>query len=74
MALGGQQSHLHVAVLDDKCCGYALCVDAAPELFKLSDEGLSEVVSLLVPEGLEELAEQSVMRCPSRAIVLNTIQ
>ena len=62
---------MYVKVIDSKCCGYTVCNDRCPEVFKLDDQGLSYVDDQLVPEGLEARARVAVQSCPERALLMS---
>ena len=51
-----------------RCCGYGLCVQVCPEVFKLGDDGLVDLESAIVPSGLEEEAAEAVASCPAEAL------
>lgn len=51
------------------CQGHARCVDIAPELFALDNEGLAILlIDGDLPGELEQKARQVVPRCPEFAI------
>ena len=54
------------------CQGHGQCEDAAPEVFRVSDDGFAE---LLVPDvtdaGLETKVRDAASRCPTDAIRLS---
>ncbi|MDT5340459.1 MAG: ferredoxin [Mycobacterium sp.] len=60
---------MRVEVDRDRCEGNAVCVGIAPDLFDLDDEDYAVVKADPVPEGQEELAEQSVAECPRAALI-----
>lgn len=49
-----------------KCCGYALCTEVCPEVFKLDDAGFA--FAGVVPPGLESKVREAVDACPESAI------
>jgi ferredoxin len=51
-----------------RCCGYGLCVQVCPEVFKVGADGLVYLDSDTVPRGLEEEAAQAVASCPAQAL------
>jgi ferredoxin len=59
---------VHVRVIDAKCCGYTVCADLCPEVYKLDDQGLACVDQSLFPEGLEDKARRGAQGCPESAI------
>jgi ferredoxin len=59
---------MKIAIDRDLCEGNALCVKAAPEVFRIDDDDYAE---LLIPEpGPEHLArvKEAVRRCPRAAL------
>jgi ferredoxin len=51
-----------------RCCGYGLCMQLCPEVFKADAEGLVYLDSEIVPPGLEEQASEAVASCPAQAL------
>jgi ferredoxin len=59
---------MRVVVEENLCEGHGLCVEIAPEIFRIRDDGIAEVL-IENPEGaLEEGAKESARRCPASAI------
>lgn len=56
------------------CCGYGLCAEICPEVYKLDASGLVYVDSDIVPEGLEEKAVEGAEACPQAALQINKIE
>jgi ferredoxin len=54
----------------DRCEGYGLCEDSAPELFAVDDEGVLELLQETVPTDLREKAKRAVEACPVAALGL----
>lgn len=52
----------------DRCCGYGICVQLCPEVFKTDDNGLVYLDSEIVPAGLEEAATEAAASCPAQAL------
>ena len=52
----------------DVCVGSAICVQIAPEVFELGDDGKSRVVDALAAD--EETLREAERNCPVQAIVL----
>jgi ferredoxin len=59
---------LYVRVDAAKCCGYRLCSEACPELYKIDDQGFAYVDREDVPPELEAGALQGAEMCPESAI------
>ncbi|MFE6488544.1 ferredoxin [Streptomyces sp. NPDC057757] len=53
------------------CSGHARCAAAAPELFRLDDDGYALPNDGEVPEELETAARDGERACPERAITLH---
>jgi ferredoxin len=53
-----------------RCCGYAMCAETAPELFRLDDSGYACVVVDVVPPELADAARRGARACPQNAIRL----
>jgi ferredoxin len=60
---------MRVGVDRDRCEGNAVCIGIAPDLFDLDDEDYAVVKADPVPEGQEDLAEQSIAECPRAALI-----
>lgn len=59
-----------VTIQKAACCGYGLCAETCPEVFKLDANGLPSVADPLVPVGLEEKAREAAAGCPLSAITI----
>ena len=60
---------MRVEVDRDRCEGNAVCVGIAPDLFYLDDEDYAVIKADPVPDGQEDVAEQSVAECPRAALI-----
>ena len=60
---------MRVEVDRDRCEGNAVCVGIAPDLFDLDDEDYAVVKADPVPDGQEDVAEQSIAECPRAALI-----
>ena len=60
---------MRVEVDHDRCEGNAVCVGIAPDLFDLDDEDYAVIKADPVPDGQEDVAEQSVAECPRAALI-----
>lgn len=74
MSSQGKTPILRVIVDRGRCCGYGLCAQLCPEVYKLDENGLVYVESELVPGGLEEEAREGATACPAEALVIEEIQ
>lgn len=60
---------LHVKVEREKCCGYGICAEICPSVYKLDDQGFAYVDSELVPADVEDSAIEGAESCPEFAII-----
>ena len=60
---------MRVKVDRDRCEGNAVCLGIAPDIFDLDDEDYAVVKADPVPDGQEDLAEQSIAECPRAALI-----
>lgn len=62
---------MKVRVEENKCCGYAACVSAAPEVFDLDSSQIAFVlIDGELPERLYACAREAAEACPTDAIVI----
>ena len=61
---------MKIRVRQDLCCAAQLCVQAAPEVYRLDELGYNASDGDTVPEGKEDEARQGVDICPEGAISL----
>lgn len=59
---------MKVVVDDQRCRGHGVCVALCPEVFRLTDDGYSEVHVPEVPAGSEQAARAAIDECPEHAI------
>jgi ferredoxin len=52
----------------ERCCGYGICVQLCPEVFKVDGDGLVYLESEIVPAGLEQEATEAAASCPAQAL------
>ena len=64
---------LRVIADRSKCCGYGLCAQVCPQVYKLDESGLVCVDSDIVPAGLEEEAREGAACCPAEALVIEEV-
>lgn len=50
------------------CDLHGLCVEAAPEVFEITDDGVLRVLTDTPPESLREKVTRAVRECPTGAI------
>jgi ferredoxin len=60
---------LRAEVNRTKCCGYGICAELCPSVFKLDDAGFSYVAGPVAPED-EAAAREAEDQCPEEAIRL----
>jgi len=53
------------------CCGYRICVDIAPNVYRVNSLGKAECLFDVVPHDLEEEAHIAARECPSGAITVH---
>jgi ferredoxin len=68
MEIGMSAGRLRVVIDRAACCGYAVCADICPKVYKLDENGIVFVEDDLVPEGLEALATEGAEACPQAAL------
>ena len=59
-----------VVIDKQACCGYGVCAEICPDVYKLDENGIVYVVDPVVPEELEELAREGADACPQAALAL----
>jgi ferredoxin len=52
------------------CDLHGLCVDAAPEVFEIGDDGNLKVLDATPPETLREKVQKAARECPTGAITI----
>jgi len=62
------KSAMRVIADRSRCCGYGLCAQVCPQVYKLDADGLVYLESDTVPPGLEEEAAEGAAACPSEAL------
>ena len=61
---------MKIVVKKDLCCGAAMCVRAAPAVYKLDEFGYNKMDGTQVAPGQEEDARHGATTCPESAIEL----
>lgn len=56
------------------CCGYGVCAEICPEVFKLDDAGLVYLDDDIVPAELVEKAKEAAEACPQLALTLEPLE
>jgi ferredoxin len=62
-----------VVVDRSRCCGYGLCAQLCPDVYKLDENGLVFVESEAIPVNFEEEAKEGAAACPAEALVIEAI-
>jgi ferredoxin len=55
------------------CCGYGICIQVCPDVYKLDDTGIVVVDDGPIPPELMEAAQEGVESCPQQALKLEPI-
>jgi ferredoxin len=59
---------MQVEVDPQRCCGYRLCVEAAPDLFEISEAGKARLLVEVVPLERHDAVRSAARECPQDAI------
>ena len=59
-----EQKKLKVVINKPACCGYGVCAEICPEVYKLDENGIVYVDDEIVPEGMEDLAREGAEARP----------
>jgi ferredoxin len=51
-----------------RCEGHGMCEDACPEVFRLDDDAVVELLMETIPPELQRKAEDAVRLCPVAAL------
>ncbi len=63
---------MKIQVRRDLCCGAGLCVQVAPDVYRLDSLGYNDSDGETVPPSKEALADEGARACPETAIRLVT--
>jgi ferredoxin len=69
MEMSGQ-GKFKVVINKPACCGYGVCADICPDVYKLDENGMVYVDDEIVPDGMEALAQEGADACPQSALKL----
>ena len=61
-------SKLRVIADRSACCGYGVCAELCPEIYKVDDIGVVTVLMDIVPQDLEVKAREGASACPTNAL------
>lgn len=59
---------LKVVIDKPACCGYGICAEICPDVYKLDANGIVYVEHEIVPAGMEDLAREGADACPQSAL------
>lgn len=59
---------LKVVIDKAACCGYGICAEICPQIYKLDINGIVYVDDEIVPAGLEDGAKKGADACPQSAL------
>jgi ferredoxin len=70
MSTQNPTSSRRVKIIADRsaCCGYGVCAEICPEIYKLDQNGIVVVEDAVVPVELEEKAREGAEACPQSAL------
>jgi ferredoxin len=52
----------------ERCCGYGICMQLCPEVFKADEQGIVYLANEIVPAALAEEAAEAAASCPAQAL------
>ena len=61
---------LKVVINKAACCGYGLCAEICPQVYKLDEHGMVYLDDEIVPAGHEAEAQEGADSCPQSALKL----
>jgi ferredoxin len=64
------QGKFKVVINKPACCGYGVCAEICPDVYKLDENGMVYVDDDIVPDGMEALAKEGADACPQSALKL----
>jgi ferredoxin len=67
-AFGDELVSIRVEVNRGKCCGYGICAEICPSVYKLDEQGFLYLHDDVVPEGARDRAVEGADACPEAAI------
>lgn len=65
-----ESGKLKVVINKPACCGYGICAEICPDVYKLDANGIVYVENEIVPVGLEEAAREGAEACPQSALAV----
>lgn len=64
---------IRVSADRSRCCGYGLCAQLCPQVYKLDADGLVYLETDIVPPELEEEAREGAASCPAEALLVEVV-
>jgi ferredoxin len=64
----GKEMVLRITAERSRCCGYGLCAQLGPQIYKLDENGLVYMDSETFSLDLEEEAREGAASCPAEAL------
>jgi ferredoxin len=55
------------------CCGYGICAEICPQVFKLDENGFVTIAVSVVPVELETQAREAAAACPQSALAIEEV-
>lgn len=62
------QGKFKVVINKPACCGYGVCAEICPDVYKLDENGMVYVENEIVPEDMVALAKEGADSCPQSAL------
>jgi ferredoxin len=62
------KTRLRVIADRSACCGYGVCAELCPEVYKVDDLGIVTLLTEFAPAGLEEKVREGASACPQNAL------
>lgn len=59
---------LKIIVKRNACCGYGICAEICPEVYKLDEGGIVYLENDIVPPELAARAKEGALACPQSAL------
>ena len=64
---------LRVTAERSKCCGYGLCAQLGPQVYKLDENGLVYLDAETFPMELEDEVRDGAASCPAEALLVELV-
>ena len=69
----GKEMVLRVTAERGRCCGYGLCAQLGPQVYKLDENGLVYMDTETFSMALEEEVREGAAACPAEAIAVELV-